>query len=162
MDDAGDISLQDDPLLEPVGGRFRGGDRGHKCLGIGVKGILIQIVPVRHFDDPAQIHDRDPIADMLHHAEIVGNEKERKVEFSLQVFQEVQDLGPNGNVQGRNRFITDDRFGVFRYHSPHESAGNADSLPLPAAELVGIPLEVVRIQPDLGDDFRDDIFDSVR
>jgi len=68
VDDTGDIPLQDNSFLEPLWRRFRGRNRGHKRPGIGVKRILIEVVAVRHLDDSSQIHDRDPIADMLHHA----------------------------------------------------------------------------------------------
>ncbi len=48
---------------------------------------------------------------MLDHAEIVGDEDVGQVERALQLVQEVQDLGLDRDVQGRDRLVGDDQPG---------------------------------------------------
>jgi hypothetical protein len=50
----------------------------------------------------------------------------------LQIFQQVDHLRLDGDVQRRNRFVADDEGGV-----RGQGAGDADALPLPAGKLVG-------------------------
>ena len=50
-------------------------DGGKKCLRVGVKWIAVDLVAICQLDNNAQIHDRDSIADMSDHGEVMGNEK---------------------------------------------------------------------------------------
>ena len=52
-------------------------------------------------------------------------------------------MGLDGYVQGRYRFIGDDQFGI-----QGQGAGNADALPLPAAELVGVAIDLIGAKAD--------------
>src|ERR1700722_5626000 len=53
----------------PAGGGGHARDRLDEGPGIGVLGILEQLLRRPHLDDAAEIHDRDPPAEMAHHAE---------------------------------------------------------------------------------------------
>ena len=65
IDGAGHVAFQD----ETPGFRF-GIDFGNcnqESLGVRVKRILKDILLVPQFHDPAEVHDRDSMADMPHH-----------------------------------------------------------------------------------------------
>ena len=61
-----------------------------------------------HFDDFAQIHDHDALADVFDHRQIVRHKQISDAALALEVLQQVDDLGLHGNVQGADRFIADD------------------------------------------------------
>ena len=71
-----------------------------------------EFVRIRELDDAAEVHDRDPVADVLHDGKIVGDEQIREFEFLLQVYQEVDDLRLDRDVESRNGFIADDETGI--------------------------------------------------
>ena len=49
----------------------------------------------------AGVHDGDAVGDVPDHCQIVGDEKIGQAQFSLQILHEVDDLGPNRDIQGR-------------------------------------------------------------
>jgi hypothetical protein len=60
---AGDVPLQDDALtLLPGLGKRNGGEKGY---GIRMPGGIEKPVPRSQLDNLAQVHDRDPVADMF-------------------------------------------------------------------------------------------------
>ena len=79
------------------------------------------------FDDFAEVHDGDAVADVADHAEVVGDEEVGEVVFVLQVLQEVDDLGLDGDVEGGDWLVGDDEGGV-----EGEGARDADALTLAA------------------------------
>ena len=87
--------------------------------------------------------NRDLIADVLHDSKIVGDKKVRKIEFLLQIHQEVHDLSLDGDVESTDGFIADDEF---RFNG--KGAGDADALALAPAEFVGKTSGVGGIEAD--------------
>ena len=67
---------------------------------------------------------------MPHDRQVVRDEQERDAEFLLQVLQQVDDLGLDGDVERRHGLIGHQQLGVER-----ERAGDADALTLAAGEL---------------------------
>ncbi len=63
----------------------------------------------------------------------MGDKQIGQAEFFLQVLQQVEDLGLDGNIQRRDRLVADDKLRV-----QGQGAGNADALALTAAEGVRI------------------------
>jgi|MudIll2142460700_1097286.scaffolds.fasta_scaffold708428_1 hypothetical protein len=63
---------------------------------------------IGHFDDPTQIHDGDTVTDLAHEMEIVSYEQQPETEALLEVLEQVDDLGPDGDIEGRDRLIGDD------------------------------------------------------
>ncbi len=94
-------------------------------------------------DDLAEVHDRHPVADVLDHRQVVGDEQVGQPEPRPQVGQQVEDLGLDRHVERGDRLVADDELGLDR-----ERAGDADALALAAGELVRIALDVVRVEPD--------------
>src|SRR5438132_5871233 len=96
-----------------------------------------------HFDDPAQIHHRHPMADMLDDGEVVGDKEIRKAMALLEVLKQIDNLRLHRNVEGANRLVANNEL-----WANTKGAGDADPLALAAAELMRVSLGVLRIQPD--------------
>src|ERR1700737_579683 len=90
-----------------------------------------QLLGGADFAQAAEIHHGHPVAPPLHDREIVGDEEQRQSEARLHIFQQIQDLSANGNVERRNRLVADDELGI-----ENERARNADTLALPAGKFM--------------------------
>ena len=111
-----------------------------------MSGVPVNLLARATFDDPAEVHDRHPVAHVLDHPEIVGDEQQREPELPLQVVQQVQYLGLDGDVERRHRLVRDDEARADR-----ERARDPDALALAAAELVWIAVRRVGRQADEGE-----------
>jgi Transposase DDE domain len=79
----------------------------------------------------AEIHDGDPMADSFDHRDVVRDEQEGEVQFSLQPHQQIDDACLHRNVERRDRLIGDDQLGRER-----ERSGYGDALSLAAGKLM--------------------------
>ena len=87
-------------------------------------------------DDLAALHDADPVGDLAHDAEIVGDEQHRHAETRLHVLEQIEDLRLHGDVKRGRRFVGDQQVGLIgQRHRDHHP------LALAAGELVRIALE---------------------
>ena len=118
-------------------------------LGVGEEGFV-----GGEFDDSAGVHDCDAVADVFYDAEIVGYEDVCQVELLLEFLEEVDDLGLDGNVEGRDGLVGDDEC---RLHD--QGAGDADALSLAAAEGVRIADGMVRTEAYLFENVDDAVFE---
>ena len=50
------------------------GTADEQRAGVGVAGVLVQVLGVRDLDDLAEVHHRDPVADVAHHRQVVRDE----------------------------------------------------------------------------------------
>jgi hypothetical protein len=73
----------------------------------------------------------------------VGDEQVGEVELVLQVGQQVEDLGPDGDVQGGHRLVADDQLGP-----QGQRPGHAHALALAAGELGRVAIVVLGVEPD--------------
>ena len=96
----------------------------------------------RDLDQLAGVQDRDPVRDVPHHRQVVGDEQVGEPELGLQVLQQVDDLGADRHVERRHRFVGDDEVGPQR-----QRPGDADALALAATERVGVAIDGVDGQP---------------
>ncbi len=71
---------------------------------------LVEVDPVGQLDDLAEVHDRDPVADVLDHAHVVGDEQIGQAKFGLELLELVQDLGLDRDVEGRDGLVAHDEF----------------------------------------------------
>ena len=87
-----------------------------------------------HLHDAAQIHDRDPVRQMAHQPQVVGNEQQRQAQAVLQFQQQVDDLRLHRHIQRGHRLIRNDqrRFHRQRSRDPYP-------LTLTAGKLVRAP-----------------------
>ena len=61
--------------------------------------LIVQIVTVSQFDNHPQIHDCHTVTYMTDHAEIVGDEEISQPQLLLQIFEQVDDLGLDQDIQ---------------------------------------------------------------
>lgn len=100
-----------------------------------MKGPVKHVAARSQLDEASQIHDADTAADMMHHSQIMGNKQIRQSQLLLQPLQHIDDLHLHGYVEGRNGLIAEHAFRL-----QGQGAGDADALPLAAAEFMGIAL----------------------
>ena len=100
-----------------------------------------QLVAVGQLHHLAQIHHADAVGDVLHNAQVMGDEQVGQTHLLLQILEHIDDLSLNGNVQCGNRLVTNDELGV---HS--QCTGNAHALTLTAGELVAVAVCVLTVQ----------------
>ncbi|MPN32965.1 hypothetical protein SDC9_180448 [bioreactor metagenome] len=104
-------------------------------------GVLINLIGVAKLHHRTQIHDGHPVADMLDHAQIMGNKNIGKIMPFLQRAEKIKHLGLYRNVQGGNGLVANDDLGL-----QNQSPGYIDALALAAGELVGIAVHVLHVQ----------------
>ena len=78
----------------------------------------------------------------------MGDEEVGELEFLLQVFHQVDDLGLDGDVEGGNRLVGHDQL-----RPKGEGPGDANTLPLAAAELMRIAVVEVGVETDDSQEF---------
>ena len=106
-----------------------------------MKRTTVNIIGFSDLYHVSQIHDTDPVADMLYHAKIVCDKEIADALFFLNILQKVDDLCLDGNVERRNRFVADDKV-WFKC----QRSRNSDSLSLAAGKFMRISPDVVRFQ----------------
>src|SRR5690606_7647224 len=84
----------------------------------------------------------DPVGDVADGCQVVGDEEVGQAEVSLQLYQQVQHLGADGDVERRDRLVADHEGGL-----EDQGSGDGHPLPLPAGELVRIAADVARVHP---------------
>jgi len=97
LDRAGDVAGQGDALR--ANGRVGNGDRGQQRFGVRVQRVGEKFVNRRSFDDLAEVHHRDMVADMSDNAQIVRDKEVSQPKFSLQIFEQVEYLRLNRDVE---------------------------------------------------------------
>ena len=133
---AGRAATGRSPVSRPLctGGTVGVGHRDRpqqgRRVGVGRRGV--EVVGRADLADLAEVHHRHPVADVLHHGEVVGDEDQREAVARLHVLEQVEDLGLHRHVEGRDRLVADDQLRV-----EHERPGDRDALALAAGELVG-------------------------
>jgi len=135
--------VADDPAGCPGGLGIGYGNGLQERLGVGMAGVGKEFLGGGQFHQPAQVHDRNAVADVADHRKIVRNEKIGQLVLFLEVLKEVDDLCLDRDIKGGERFVADDELGL-----EGKSPGNAEALALAAAEFMGIAAEVFRLQPD--------------
>jgi len=126
IDRAGNVARQDVLVLLalPGIGRRR---RGQQEPGVRMGGVCEDGLRVSDLADLPQEHHADPVGDVLHDAEVVGDEQVCQAQLFLEVGQQVEDLRLDRDVQGGDGLVAHDESGVER-----EGAGDSDPLPLPS------------------------------
>ena len=116
----------------------RVGDRPQEPAGVGMRRGVKDVAPGSPFYDAPAVHDEHPVGHARDHPQVVGDQDDRRAELPLKLLHQVQDLGLDGDVQGRRRFVGDQQVGM-----AHQRHGDHDALPLPAAELVRVLADTV-------------------
>src|SRR6266540_2229873 len=136
--------------LPPIDlGRLLDRNRREQRLRVRMGRAFVDVCLPADLDDLAEVHDGDAIGHVSHDGEIVGDEEVSQTEVALQRFQQVDDLGADRDVEGRDRLVEDDQLWVER-----ERAREADPLPLSAGELVRETVRMLRAQADDAQELR--------
>ena len=85
--------------------RIGHGDRGQQRPRVRMRRRREDGFCFSDLDDPAQIHHRDPPANVAHEPEIVRDEQLGQFEPLLQIHQQVYHLGLHRYVERGDRFI---------------------------------------------------------
>src|SRR5215472_8587137 len=112
-----------------------------------------ELALVGELDDLAEIHDRDAVADVLDHREVVSDKQVGKPELALQVGEQVDYLRLHRDIEGGHRLVADDQARV-----ESQRPGDADALALAARELVREAVERLGAQADLEGQLSDSVF----
>jgi hypothetical protein len=113
-------------------------------LSVWVEGTAEKILSQSHFHNLSHIHHSNSITDVFDDSEIMGDEEIGKTQLISKIHQEIQDLGLDRNIQGRNRFIRDDQIGTKR-----NSSGDTDPLTLSSTELMGVTEGILGMESNL-------------
>ncbi len=90
------------------------------------------------FGDSAQVHDGNFVRDLGDDAEVVGDEHHAHAGLLLEVFEQVEDSGLGGDVEGGGGFVGDEHCGV-----AGQRDGDHDALTHAAGELEGVDVEAL-------------------
>ena len=119
--------------LQPPHFIFKIGQRAKQSLGIGMAGILINVLTGAILDNFTCIHDGNRITGFGYHTQIMGNQKHGSVELFFQSIHQPQYLGLNGDVQCCGRLIRNQKLRI-----AGQGDGNYDPLLHTAGQLMGI------------------------
>jgi hypothetical protein len=113
------VAFQPDPLAAfPLAGRaaerLGHGHRGQQRHRVRVPRLGVQLVPAGRLDDLAEVHDRDPVADVPDHGQVVCDHHVGQPQLFLQVLEQVDDLGLDRHVERGDRLVGDDQLGPQR------------------------------------------------
>ncbi len=144
--------LAPDPglCLGALGGRVGHRDRLDQRLGVGVRWPAVDVIAGPQLDDLAEIHDRDPIREVLHDRQVVRDDDRGALVLGLEALHQVEHLGADRDVERTDRFVGDDHLGL-----EHQHPGERDPLALSTGELVRIALERVAGKPYLVEQLAD-------
>ena len=137
------------PVGHEPGGGHGAGDRGqphrHR-LAVGhvrvrpeqrhrvrVRGVVQDGGGGAGLDDLAGVHDRDVVADVGDHAEVVADDDHRQAGVADERPQQAEDLGLHGDVEGGGRLVGDQQLRL-----TGQRQGDADALRHAAGELVRV------------------------
>ncbi len=109
------------------------GNRCDEPVRVRVPGIGEHLRRRPFLDDPARVHDRDPVCDLGHDGEIVRDVDHRQAPLSPQALDLGQDPPLRHDVEAGRRLVEDDQRRL-----ANESHGDRHTLLLAARELVRV------------------------
>jgi hypothetical protein len=96
-----------------------------------------------HLHDRAALHHRDAVADLRGDSQIMSDEQHRQPKPDLEVFQQLQHLGLNRDVERRDRLVGYDDLRVER-----QRPRDPDALALPAGKFVRVAFQRAGVEAD--------------
>src|SRR5580704_15129755 len=127
------VPLEHDSFAHALDVWIRDRNGGDERARIGVELCAVDLVLGLDFHYLAEIHHGDAIADVPHHAQIMGDEEVGQSQPILQFIEQVDDLRLDRHVEGGDGLVADDEARAERQRSR-----NADALALTAREFMGI------------------------
>lgn len=126
MDRAGDVTLEDDPLLVDAVG-VGGGDGREQSHGIGMSRISEESVGIAELNDVTEVHNAYSIRDISYDGEVVRYEEIGEILLFLELLEQVDDLRLDRHVESGYALVTYDELWVHR-----EGTRDTNSLSLSA------------------------------
>ena len=151
----GDFPLQEQSLMLTT--RDRAGDGLQQGFRVRMEGGAIEFERRSDLNNPSKVHDGHTLAQVFDHREVVRDKEVGQTKLLLDIIEEVDDLGLNREIKSGDGFVGDDQF---RFH--RQGAGNADALPLPAGEFMGITIKDIAAEADGRQQFKNEAFDCGR
>src|SRR5262245_47680392 len=74
----------------------RGRGRGHQGSSVRMPGLAADSFSLANLNEFAQVHDTNPITHMLDCGQVVADQEIGDAQFSLQIFQEIENLRTDG------------------------------------------------------------------
>ena len=119
------------------------GTASSKALVYSCRGSGEDRLAGARLDDASQIHDRDPVADVADHAEVMADEHVGQAELALHRPEQVQDLRLHRDVERRGRLVREDQRGP-----QDDRARDRRPLALAARQLVRVAVDEAGAEPD--------------
>src|SRR5919197_1414626 len=95
-----------------------------------------------NLDEFAQVHDANPITHMLDSGQVVADQEIGDTDLSLQIFEEIENLRTDRDIEGGHRLVEDHQRWLQR-----QSPRNPDTLALTTAKLVWKTLRTLCREP---------------
>ncbi len=102
-------------------------------MRVGVLGVVEDIGGRAGFDDATSVEHGDFVGHGGDDADVVGDEHNGGLVFGLEIADEAEDLGLEGDVEGGGGFVGDEQV-----RAVSKGQGQGDALPFSAAEFEGI------------------------
>lgn len=102
-----------------------------------------EVFDVGSLHDAAEVHDGDPVGEVPDHTEVVSDKQKSNAKLTLEVGQEVDDLGLHRDVQRRDWLVAHHEARFKGY-----GTSDTDALALASRELMGIPVRGLGVEPD--------------
>ena len=114
------------------------GSESSRPQAYGIRGFSNSVVDRAGLDDPAGVHDVDPVAHPGGDPEVVGDHQDGGPELGRQPLDELEDLGLDRDVEGGRRLVGEDQLRVARQRD-----GDHHALAHAARELERVVVEPV-------------------
>src|SRR5580704_15496573 len=109
-----------------------------QAAGVGVSGVGEEGGCRSLLYDLTALHDGDAVGYLGDDGEVVGYEEHSEVVAGEEIFEQSDDLGLDGDVEGRRGLVGDEQAGLV-----DDCHGDQDALTLASGELVGVLVEAV-------------------
>lgn len=146
---AGHIAGQQLDLSLPLQDWVGDGHGGKQCLSVRMKRTAVQLFLGRNLHNAAQVHDRNGVAQMFNHGQIVGDEDQGQIILLLESLEQVDHLGLDGHVQSRDRFVAH-----YQLRVANQTSSQGDALALASGELVRKTRHMISRKPNPMQDLR--------
>ena len=99
------VAREQDRLALPLDDGVRNRHRREQGDRVRVERVVVQLVRRRDLDDHPEVHDGDPVRGVPNDGEVVRDEEVGELELVLQRLEQVDDLGLDRDVEGRDGLV---------------------------------------------------------
>ena len=79
---------------------------------IGMCRVGVEKIGISNLTQLAEVHDRNPVAHILHNCKVVSDEEHREPVALFHVLQQIQNLSLHRNVECRHGLVANKQFGL--------------------------------------------------